>query len=832
MRPTDVPITPLLPKLLQTLAEQETVILQAPPGAGKTTRVPLALLQAEFLAGKTILMLEPRRLAASNAARYMAKQLAEPVGKRVGFTIRYQRKVSAETRIEVVTEGILTRRLQQDPELNGVGLVIFDEFHERHLQSDLALALCLDVQQGLRDDLKLLIMSATLDGEPLAKQLQAPLLTSEGRSYPVATHYLPGQQHRSIVDSTVTAVRRSLAETKGDLLVFLPGEGEIRRCQQQLSDLAATISLCPLYGNLPFAEQERAIKPGAMRKIVLTTNIAETSLTIEGISVVIDSGYCRQPRFDSGSGLTRLQLSQISQASAVQRAGRAGRLGPGSCYRLWSEGAHQALLPFTPAEIRTADLAPLVLDLLGWGISDPTTLFWLDPPSPSAWQSGLELLELLGALRNQKQLNSIGRKLAKLPIHPRLGRLLIAAEENNLLELGCDLTALLSERDPWFKKQAAQSSQSDILDRLDFFRQQTKSTECASIARTSHYWRRHFGLAPSSPVSSATAEQVALLLAAAYPDRIGKVRQPGSKRYQLSSGQGAQLSPKSAVQNTDFLIAVDMRVDREVDAEICLASSINKTTLEKIYPHLPWVSLNYWDHDEGRVIACEQQRLGELVISQRPSKLQAEQAHIAILAAVRREGLQLLNWSDKVQRFRARLNLLRHNQQQHNWPDFSDKALLQSLEEWLLPYLGTARNRNDLSKIDLFTVLRSRLDWQQLQRLDQHAPERVKVPSGSQISLQYPPQGAPILAVKLQEMFGQVDTPRIAAGQVPVIIHLLSPAGRPLQITQDLQHFWKESYPEVQKEMKGRYPKHPWPDDPLKALPTAKTKRKLAQQEK
>ncbi len=826
-----LPIEPLLPGITDALSNHAIVILQAPPGAGKTTRVPLALLTADFLSEKKILILEPRRLAASNAARFMARMLSEPVGQRVGYCIRYQRKVSPATRIEVVTEGVLTRRLQQDPELRGVGLVIFDEFHERHLQSDLALALCLDIQQELRDDLKLLIMSATLDAEPLADKLKAPILTSAGQSFPVTTNYLPGKQRQPIVEQTVSAIRYALTETEGDLLVFLPGEGEIRRCQEQLAGTTDTTIICPLYGNLSFIEQERAIQPADRRKIVLATNIAETSLTIEGIRVVIDSGYSRQPRFDSSSGLTRLQLSQISQASATQRAGRAGRLGPGHCYRLWSEGSHQARLPFTPAEIRTADLSNLVLDLLAWGVTDPQQLFWLDPPSPTAWQGGIDLLTLLGALNRHQQLNSVGHKLAKLPTHPRLGRLLIAAEENNLLELGCELVALLSEADPYFNRAATRQSDSDILDRLELSQQQHNSARFSAILRAGQYWRRFFKLPSQSGRDVWTAEQLALLLAAAYPDRIGKARQPGAKRYQLSSGQGVHLSDKSAV-HSELLIAVEIRTRKDGEAEICLANSIDKAALDKLYPERPWQSQCYWDRKEGRVIACEQQLIGALVINQRASKPPQELAQQAIIEALRSEGLQLLNWSEKAESFRARLQFLHDNLPEQSWPDYSDQSLSESLQEWLLPYLGKARNRSDLQKIDLLAALSSRLDWQQRQQLERLAPERISVPSGSRIKIEYPPDGKPILAVKLQEMFGQIDTPRIAAGQVPVIIHLLSPAGRPLQITQDLQHFWKQNYPEVQKEMKGRYPKHPWPDNPLDALATAKTKRKLSQENK
>ncbi|SHI48295.1 ATP-dependent helicase HrpB [Malonomonas rubra DSM 5091] len=824
-------ITPLLPKIEQQLRCHRNLVLQAPPGAGKTTCVPLALLNSDVLNKKKILLLEPRRLAASNAARFMAQKLGETVGQTVGYSIRYQRKVSPETRIEVVTEGILTRRLLSDPELSEVGLVIFDEFHERHLQSDFALALCRDIQNGLRDDLKLLIMSATLDSTPLAEQLGAPLLTSEGRSFPVDICYLPQKDNESLVAATVSGIRRALQETSGDILAFLPGEGEIRRCTQDLIGLD-NLAVCPLYGNLPFSEQERAIQPAQQRKIVLATNIAETSLTIEGISVVVDSGYSRQPRYDSGSGLTRLHLGRISQASSTQRTGRAGRLGPGRCYRLWSEGQQQSLLPFTPPEIRTADLAPLVLDLLSWGISDPTELFWLDPPSPTAWQNGIDLLELLGALHNKQQLNQAGHKLAEIPTHPRLAKLLTVAKENNLLGLGCEIAALLSEPDPWFKKTPNHHSGSDILDRLEYFRNHPDAREFSTISRSHGYWKKYFNLSGKTDTGTTTKAQLSLLLCAAYPDRIGKARQGSGKKFLLSSGQGVQLGNHSAVQANDYLVAVDLRENRRGESEIRLASGLEKCDIEQLFPKLPWQSSCEWDQLEGRIIACEQQRIGKLVLNQRPAQIDREQADRAILSAIRNEGLQLLNFSKNVQRFRTRLQFLHNCHDARKWPDVSDAKLLATLEDWLQPFLGNTRNRADLQKIDIQTTLNSLLDWQQLQQLDTLAPEKMQVPSGSRITLHYSDDQPPVLAVKLQEMFGQTETPRIADNKVAIVIHLLSPAGRPLQITQDLRHFWEQSYPEVQKEMKGRYPKHPWPDDPLQALPTAKTKRKLAQQEK
>ncbi len=828
MQMADLPIEHTLSELRQALSTNSRVILQAPPGAGKTTRVPLALLTERWLNNKKILMLEPRRLAASNAANFMARQLGERPGQRVGYSIRYHRQVSPQTRIEVVTEGILTRRIQNDPELSGVGLVIFDEFHERHLQSDLALALCLDVQQGLREDLKLLLMSATLNADPLADLLEAPLITSEGRSFPVDLHYLPQPPKQRLVETTVAGIRRALAAASGDILCFLPGEGEIRRCAAELNDLSDELLICPLYGNLPFAEQEKAIYPAKQRKLVLATNLAETSLTIEGISIVVDSGYCRQPGFDSGSGLTKLNLSRISQASATQRAGRAGRLGPGHCFRLWSQGTQGSLLPFTPPEIRNADLAPLALELLNWGISNPEQLTWLDPPAPAAWQNALDLLQTLGARQEHNQLTRRGKAMAQLPAHPRLASLLLAAEEANLLTLGCDLAALLSERDPWSRQQLTQhSSDSDLLDRLEELWKRRRNrclAEFSAIDQASRYWQRYFQLKVSSCTAGQySAAQISELLLAAYPDRIGRVRQPGSKSYLLSSGQGAVLGDISAVQQAEFLIAVDLRDrqgtteitladlrDRQGTTEITLASKLLPGELQKFVPDPAWHKQCYWEQSEGRVVACEQQRLGALVLTERPAKATTEQRNAALIGGIRQEGFQLLNPAPAVKRFLARGNFLFRSLPEERWPDCREPALLASLEEWLLPFLGQARNRNDLRRLDLLAALRSRYNWQQLRQLEELAPERLRVPSGANIRLDYSGDGPPVLAVKLQEMFGQTETPRIARGRIAVMIHLLSPAGRPLQITQDLPHFWRETYPEVQKEMKGRYPKHNW----------------------
>ncbi len=824
-------IEALLPQICSSLAKTPNLVLQAPPGAGKTTRVPLALLNADWLAGKKILLLEPRRLAASNAAHFMASQLGEEIGETVGYSIRYQRKVSRKTKLEVVTEGILTRRLQKSPDLTGVGLVIFDEFHERHLQSDLALALCRDIQQGIREDLRLLVMSATLDAAPVAELLDAPVLTSAGHAFPVDISYLPASPQQRLTETAAAAIRRIVKETSGDLLVFLPGEGEIRRCQAQLSDLAQQLHIRPLYGNLPFREQEQAILPGPQRKIVLATNIAETSLTIEGISVVVDSGYCRRPRHDAAAGgLTRLDLVRISQASATQRAGRAGRLGPGKCYRLWSEGTQGALLPFNAPEITTADLASLCLELYAWGVSEPELLSWLDPPPKTAWQTAKQVLQQLGALNDQQQLTGLGRQMAELPTHPRLAALLLSAKQMNLLDLGCDLVALLSEPDPWRRSESTiKPSDCDLLDRLeDFWRRLARQRleQFTTVARGADYWRRHFDLPPARSKSpQVSSEQTSLLLATAFPERIGKVR-PETRRYLLASGQGVQLSPQSALQSPTYLVAVELRGGRGPEPEVCLASSFSRELLEQRFPDLPWTSECRWDRASGRVLSVQQQRFGELVIQERPAQPSAEELAGAVIQGIREEGLQILNWTATANKLRARLNFLHRALPEEGWPDLSEETLLAELEDWLLPFLGGIRSRAQLSKLDLLPVLRSLLDWQQQQRVDSLAPEVIQVPSGSKIKLQYPHDAAPVLAVKLQEMFGQLDTPRIVAGKIAVQIHLLSPAGRPLQVTQDLRHFWSHNYQEVKKEMKGRYPKHPWPDDPVAATATAKTKRR------
>ncbi|WP_429886486.1 ATP-dependent helicase HrpB [Geoalkalibacter halelectricus] len=832
-----LPIDAVLPRLRQALGDQDAAVLQAAPGAGKTTRVPLALLDEPWLAGRGILMLEPRRLAASNAARYMAALLGEEVGETVGYAIRFERRVSPRTRIEVVTEGILTRRLQSDPSLEGVGLVIFDEFHERNLHSDLALALCRDAQQGLREDLRLLVMSATLDAQPVSHLLgQAPLITSAGRSHPLDIRYLKLNPQGPVAEYTAHAVSRALEQTTGDILVFLPGAGEIRRCRDMLAQSLppGRVELCPLYGDMPFADQERAILPGARRKVVLATNIAETSLTIEGVRVVVDSGLARQARFDPAAGLTRLETVRVSAASADQRAGRAGRLGPGVCYRLWSPATQGGLLPFTPPEIRQADLAQLALELARWGVGDPAELCWLDPPPAGALAGARDLLRELGALDRADRITAHGRALGDLGAHPRLANLMLRGRSLGAARLGCELAALLAERDVLRGMgEAVQACDSDFIARLEVLRRNGRgnSREAAQgaalrhAARAARHWHRRLGGGQDG--AALSVDVLGRLLAAAYPDRVAQQRRPDSDRYLLANGRGARLSRHSAVQTPPFLVAVEVLGVAGGEGEIRLASRLTRDLIEEEFAErLFWRREVRWDEREERVVAREFLALGALELRERQVAPEPEEQAAALLVGLRRLGLEALGWTAQGRDFRARVRFVAREDAEGDWPNLSDLALLEGLETWLGPFLQDARDRADLARLDPRPALESLLDWPRLQRLNRLAPTHIEVPSGSRIRLDYSSEGPPVLAVKLQELFGLAETPRLVDGRVPVLIHLLSPARRPLAVTQDLRSFWDNVYPEVKKELAGRYPKHPWPDDPWKATATRFTKRK------
>ncbi len=824
---TSLPIDQILPDLCHALSQHSAVVLQASPGAGKTTRVPLVLLEQPWLTGKTVLMLQPRRLAARHAAEYMAAQLGEKVGKRIGYSIRFERKRSQETRIEIVTEGILTRRLQSDPVLSGVGLVIFDEFHERNINSDLALALCRDAQLALREDLKLLVMSATLDAGPLSALLDhCPVLTSPGRSFPVETRYLPQPTGRSSAESVAAAVRTALTESDGDVLAFLPGAGEIRRCAGLLSGLTG-IDIRPLFGGMPFAEQRLAIEPGNNRRVVLATNIAETSLTIEGITTVIDSGWERRSRFDVGSGLTRLELKRISVASATQRQGRAGRLGPGTCYRLWSEGQQAELLPQAPPEIRSADLAALLLELACWGETVPERLTWLDPPSPAHLHQARELLQELTALDEGGKPTRLGQRMVRMPLSPRLARLVLAAEEDHSAALGCELAALLSERDLLPSSTVPATTDCDLETRWRLLQRQPLADGARAVLRVAEDLRRSMSAGATATAWPTNHGMVQRWLALAWPDRIGRQRDAGSDRYLLSSGCGAVLSARSGLQRPAFLVALELR-QRNDQTEIIVASTLERSLLEEIFAaRLQPRRQVRWDRREERVIASEVVALGSLVLSERPVKATQDEQRQGALEGLREIGLERLNWSPEALQLRARVARCATVYPLDGWPDLSFSALTIQLDEWLGHYLAGITTRADLEHFDPHRALVNLLPWQLQARLDKLTPERIEIPSGSRIRIDYSVEGPPLLAAKLQELFGLQQSPTVLDGRIPLLIHLLSPAGRPLAVTQDLRHFWDHVYPEIRKEMRGRYPKHPWPEDPWNAQATAKTRKSL-----
>lgn len=820
-------IDAVLPQLAEALEKRNVAVLQAPPGAGKTTRVPLALMDAPFLKGGKIIMLEPRRLAAVNAARYMAQCLGEEVGRRVGYGIRFERKVSSATRIEVVTEGILARRLQSDPLLEGVSAVIFDEFHERSLTCDLSLALCRDVQLGLREDLRLLVMSATLDAEPVAKLLGgAPLITTSGREYPVEVRYLNNEPSGRLAETTCDAVVRALSETEGDILVFLPGAGDIRRCETILQQkLGGEVMVAVLYGDLPFAAQERAILPGDRRKVVLATNIAETSLTIEGVRVVVDSGFSRQLRYDPSTGLNRLDTMRISAASAKQRAGRAGRVAAGVCYRLWTEHTQKTLLPFTPPEIKVSDLAPLALDLAQWGVADPASLSFLDLPPAAHLAEGRALLKSLGAVDPRGNITALGKKMAALPMHPRLSAMLVGSMATGQGALACTLAAILSERD-LLPRGSGTVSDSDLLDRLDALAERRDPQASRTVERLATYFRNALGVEGAGGHGDASA--VGELLLMAYPDRVARERTPGSGRYLMANGSGARLSRRSNLRSQPFIVAVEVE-GGGVEGEIHMASAV---TLDAVRAGCTGAVTRerrvFWDEREGRVVAREEERLGAVVLSERAVTPERGEVGQALLGGVLSgPGLSGLNWSDEARQFQNRVNFLRRVLPEEGLPDLSDRALAESLDRWLLPYLDGVRSLAHLARVDLREPLKGMLEWRQQKLVDDEAPTHLKVPSGSRIALEYPAEGDPFLAVKLQEMFGLAETPRVARGRAPVVIHLLSPARRPIQVTSDLKSFWNGAYREVCKELKGRYPKHPWPDDPWNAPATRQVKKRM-----
>lgn len=834
-----LPVTEALPRLRQALASQSNVVLQAPPGAGKSTLVPLALLNEPWLGPGRIVMLEPRRLAARAVATRMAQLMNEPVGRTIGYRTRLDSKVSAQTRIEVVTEGILTRWLQRDSALEGVALLVFDEFHERSLQADLGLALALDAQSNLRDDLRIMVMSATLDGEAVAKLLgDAPIVTSEGRMFPVETHYrsTPGVrgsrgQEEDIATVAANVAARAIDENDGDVLVFLPGQGEIRRAQRRLEEMALPrdTRIQPLYGELPLDEQDAAIRPAAVgeRKIVLATNIAETSLTIEGVRIVIDAGLARRSRFDPATGMSRLETVRISRASADQRRGRAGRLGPGVCYRLWPESDQISQAAQTPAEVLEADLAPLALELANWGISDPSELRWLDMPPAASFAQARDLLKDLDALDRDGRISQHGRALARIGVHPRLAHMIVRGSTLGLRQPALQIAALLGERDLLRMPPGARDI--DMRLRMDALREGRAPAGATidggvrqRVQRSVELLSRQVNATEDRPAQYDDA-CVGRLLALAYPDRIAQSRGEGG-RYLLSNGRGARLTDVSAISKAGFLVIADLDAgDRE--ATIRLAAPIDRATLEADFAaHIETRERIEWSSSEQAVIAQRERWLGALNLESRRLD-KPDSAHItrSLIAGIRELGLGSLPWTKEARALQARMQFVRQHDTRSTtpWPAVSDDDLLSTLEDWLAPWLDGMTRRDHWSKLDLHGALIALMDWDQQQRLNELMPTHLAVPSGSRIPIDYSTP-APTVAVRLQEVFGMRETPLIAG--VPLTLELLSPAHRPVQVTRDLASFWSRGYPEVKRELKGRYPRHYWPDDPLTAQATARAK--------
>ena len=847
-----LPVEECLDTLKQRLRERDEVVLQAPPGAGKTTLVPLALMDESWLAGRKILMLEPRRIATRSAAYRMASLLNESPGQTVGYRMRLQTKVGKGTRIEIITEGILTRMLQQDPSLEEVGLVIFDEFHERNLDSDLALALCLKGRALFRSQpeagdsvLKILVMSATLDSHNIARLLaEAPIVKSEGRLYPVDIIYGRARQPDDrIVDRMVSTIKQALQDNPdSSLLAFLPGQGEIRRSAEALAEWLLSkqlkdIHLLPMYGNLSIEEQQRAIAPlsgkqANDRKVVLATNIAETSLTIEGIDVVVDSGLAREARFNPATAMTGLHTVKISRASSTQRAGRAGRLGPGKCYRLWSEEQQQQLTPQGTPEIMQADLAPLALQLLQWGVDDPGELSWQDAPPRGHWRQALDLLDLLGALetRNRRRvLSAHGQAMTALSVHPRLAHLLLRGAQNGQTESASLLAALLSDRDP------LSGDNPDLSDRLDIL---TATAPCPPQHRgwlersrqLARQLQQQLGRlkqnAPAPAYLLQPGQLAGFLLACAYPERVARRRHSGG--YQLANGRSANFSGAFSLGRHRWLAVAEVSgIEGGKGDVIRSAAALDETLFETALADMVGnETVAQWDKKAGRFVAEAQQKIGALVLHRKTlDAVPVEARREALVEFLRDQDLRPLPWRAELHQWCARVCLLRSIDPAAGWPDVSHEALLASLDDWLGPYLDEVNSLQDFGKLKLKEILAALLPWEQQQRLHQLAPVRLRVPSGSSIAIDYS-QNPPVLAVKLQEMFGCEQTPTVAGGKVALLVHLLSPAGRPLQITQDLAGFWRSSYHDVKKDMKGRYPKHPWPDDPLAATATRKTKNR------
>ncbi|HEX3866868.1 MAG TPA: ATP-dependent helicase HrpB [Gemmatimonadaceae bacterium] len=836
-----LPVDLILPEIVRALESHRSLVIQAPPGAGKTTRVPPALLGANWLDRRIVLMLEPRRLATRSAASFMAAMRGESVGGTVGYRMRGESRVGPKTRIEVVTEGVLVRRIQRDPTLDDVGAILFDEFHERNLDADVSLALALRTRALVRDDLRLIAMSATLDGEAVARILGgARIVTSVGRAFPVDTRYITPRADARLEATVGAAVKTALRTDSGDVLVFLPGGAEIRRAAALLGAMALDgVVVLPLLGALSHDEQDRALRPDphARRKIVLATSIAETSLTIDGVGVVIDSGLARLPRFSPRTGMTRLDTIRVSLASADQRRGRAGRLGPGVCYRLWPEHETLHLTTVASPEIANADLTPLALTLAAAGVSDPTELSWLDSPPPAPFAQARELLRELGAIDASHALTPAGAAMSELPVHPRLARMLLRAKQLRATEphaasLAAELAALIGERDV-LRSTAGSAIDPDIALRLDALRRDTTGATAAKLeidhdavrgarAEADRLARQ---MDAGADRASADPQLAGVLLALAYPDRIGQRRSGTQSRYVLRNGRGAEISASAAggLATAPFIVAAELD-DRRPESRIFLAAAI---TLEEIRgefaDQITTVDTIEFDESTSTVRARRRDRLGALVLRD-VAIVDPDPAAILrlLIEAIARRGIAALPWSESANRYRARLAFAAYHDSA--WPRMSDRALEERLDEWLAPALDGARSFDDLARVDLTVALDNLIDRRQRRDLDTLAPTHLVVPSGSRVAVDYSEPSAPVLAVRIQEVFGWTQSPRLMDGRVAVTMHLLSPAHRPVQVTRDLRSFWQTSYFDVRKDLRGRYPKHAWPEDPLAAAPTRRAK--------
>lgn len=855
-----LPIDDALPALRDALRARSVAVLEAPPGAGKTTRVPLALLQEPWIAGQKLVMLEPRRLAARAAAHYMAKQLGEQVGGTVGYRVRGETRVSKQTRIEVVTEGVLARLLSADATLDGYGAVLFDEFHERSLHADLGLALVLETQQ-VRDDLRVLVMSATLDGDAVAQLLAdgqgaAPVVRSSGRMFPIETHYRPPRTDERIEATTSRVVREALDANEGDLLVFLPGMGEQRRVQERLAGaVPANVRVHVLHGTMPLAEQDAALAaaPAGTRKVVLSTSVAETSLTVEGVRVVVDAGQSRVPRYDATAGLTRLHTVRVSRASADQRRGRAGRVAPGTSYRLWDVHEEHGFLASTRPEIIDADLSSLALELADAGIADPLQLRWLDAPRASAFAQARTLLAQLGALSDEGPLGRItahGKRMAALPLAPRVAHLLLVAAERGQLALGASIAALLEERDV-LRGEGFVRAPADLRLRTEMLHgdrdvgaaygaradrdgvrrarqgagELVKRVKGGSSERgSSERGSSDSGKSNSGNDTAWDDADVGTLLALAFPDRVAQRRAGSEGRYLLRNGSGAALPKGDSLYDEPYLAVAELE-GQPPEYRIVRAAPLSLDDIRADFgEHLVRESLVAWDERSRGVKAVERTKLGAVILEEKPQREpDADAVRTALVEQLQRVGASAWSWRDGAQKLRERLAFVHHHDAE-NWPDVSDGALVESLAEWLGPQLDGIRTWAQLEQVDWYEALFSLVPWSQRVALDRLAPTHLEVPSGSRIALDYSEPAAPVLAVKLQEVFGWTSTPTLFDGRVPVTLHLLSPAQRPVQVTRDLAGFWKHSYFEVRKELRGRYPRHPWPDDPLTAEATRRAK--------